>query len=147
MNQALSALRDLARTTKDHEDEPPVFKVSGTIHHPEKWWVMENLEHGESTFDWRTGALLRQALVMHLIEYQSPEDIHFKKKKRKGKGRKTRFTVTRNIDTCLKIAHHVFNHDHQKKQHEMAKKIAKLNKVRGINTKLKVGRVMKLPKA
>jgi hypothetical protein len=59
----------------------------------------------------------------------------------KGGKKHRKFYKAKHGDTPLKVAHKFFDHD----VHEKARKIAKLNNIRGITTHIKAGRVTRLP--
>lgn len=131
-------LHGLVRTDEG-DRRPPVFKIYGNIPFRRHAWVMESIEYQDDppTLYARSGALLRQALNLNVIQFVPGQDVKIRKR---GKGRFHR--VRHNGETCLSIAKAEFDHH----IHQRAKQIARLNDIRSIRKKLKKGRLIKLPR-
>jgi hypothetical protein len=67
------------------ETEPPHFIVRGPIHYSGKTVVMEKTPDFGNAIRNHDGELVRQELVLHLMEYVPPDRVRFKKVK-KGSG-------------------------------------------------------------
>jgi hypothetical protein len=48
---------------------PPPIRIVGAAPHTERTWVIASLDWGETIRDLTTGARLRQAVTLHLLEY------------------------------------------------------------------------------
>jgi hypothetical protein len=140
----------LGRKTEDDE-VPPVFRIFGAIWMQWLPYVLEGVEWGTEPEDQvirdLDTTLLRQELTLHIAEYEDPDQIRFKKRKRAGygtgKGGGTNFPgnvyVVRKGDTLAKIASKVYG------DRSVWKKLGQKNGIRDPNQELKVGREIKLP--
>jgi len=54
---------------------PPPIRIVGAVPHADLTWVIGGLDWGEMLRDLRTGARLRQALTLHLLEYVEEQTI------------------------------------------------------------------------
>lgn len=137
VQKELDKLLTLGRS-RDGDEEPPVFRVSGPIPFSGERWVMESSPEMGESFRAKDGRLLRQALTLSLMEYVKGDRI--KIKRRKGKT-----YTTKKGDTLLKIARKLEPKDNNKESIKYAKEIGKLNKIRDIRKKLKAGIKLRLP--
>jgi hypothetical protein len=138
----------LGRKT-DGDEVPPVFRISGAIHMPWLLWVLEDVEwlDGEEDVIRDTDTtLLRQAVILHVAEYEDPDQIRIKRIRHPfgtGKGGGTNFPGNEYIvhkgDTCNKIAAKVYG------DRTRGKVIADKNNIRDPNKELDPGRSLKLP--
>jgi hypothetical protein len=133
----------LETLTEIEEDgwHPPVIQVRGGIHLAGKKVVLENLELVEPHIrKRRDDRRSRQGIVLHLLEYQTPDQIRVKKKPKRPKRYKTKGRVSvRRVAAILKP------NAGGKEQAAYARRIARLNKIRDVRRKLKPGTVLKLP--
>lgn len=143
----LNSILALTRKAND-ADRPPSFTIQGPFIYSGLEAVMDFPDFGSDPESIRNanGVLLRQALVLKIIEFNDPDAIVFTEHAAGGasgaaaKKKKKKKTVTaKGGQTLLKIAQQQFG-DPKK-----AKEIAKLNGIRDTRKKLKAGRVIKLP--
>lgn len=115
VERELTTLLKLARDfTSDEREPPPVFKVFGPIFFEGKNWVLPEggIELGtEDTIRLEDGTLVRQSLVLHLLEFVNSDVI--KRRKKGGIGRKPGSAKPLSYDTVegdtfLKIANKVY---------------------------------------
>lgn len=144
----LNTLFKLGRDARGDENVPPVFKLYGPIAPiPDgKEWVLG--DNGidldpDSVIRSDGGDLMRQALVLHLLEYVRPDVIRLRHKKRRnertGLGQATPVIYeTRKGDTLESIAVAVF-HDHKK-----WKQIGDLNNLHDPHRILPAGKTLRL---
>lgn len=64
---------------KKDETPPPVFRVFGPIHESGTFFVLEALEFGAVIRD-DDGTILRQELILKLMEYVDPDQIRIRKR-------------------------------------------------------------------
>jgi hypothetical protein len=135
----------LGRNPQDDE-VPPVFRIFGPIHFPWLQWVLENIEWGEEVIRDHDTTLLRQEAILHVAEYEDPDQIRIKRVRHAfgtGKGGGTTFPgneyIVRKGDTLAKIAAKVYG------DRTRWKVLGQKNNIRDPNQELKPGRVIKLP--
>lgn len=92
------------------------------------------------------GTLVRQAMVLKLIEFQDPQDISFRRRRRQGHGKgaigpatPVATVVIREGETLLQVSARIYGNPLK------AGEIGKLNKIRDVRMKLKRGRGLRLP--
>lgn len=136
----------LGRKTDDDE-VPPVFRIFGAIWMQWLPYVLEGVDWGEEVIRDTDTRLLRQELILHVAEYEDPDQIRIKKRKRAGfgtgKGGGTNFPgnvyIVRKGDTLIKIAMKIYG------DRNVWKKLAAKNNIRDPNKELEVGSEIKLP--
>lgn len=133
----LDALVSLGRNVASYDEEPPSFRIYGSIQFQGTLFVMENLEFGDDLRE--DGILYRQALIAHVAEYVSGDILAFQAARAAGgkKKHRGRYTVKKG-DTLYSIAVKIY-HDKSR-----WKDIAQVNGIRDPK-KLKVGRSLNLP--
>jgi LysM domain len=67
--ELLALMQGIKPRGRDVHTTPPI-RLFGAVPHPEKTWVISGIDWGDALRDFSTGARLRQALTLHLIEYQ-----------------------------------------------------------------------------
>lgn len=131
------------------ERVPPVFKVFGPVFFPGKSWVLPadgiDLDAGEIDPIRRRGdgELLRQEVILHLLEFNKPDEIRLRGKKGKeaiGRGIAVGGTVTtKKGDTLHKLAAQLFGDAGEWKA------LGDKNGIADPNRKLPAGKVLKIP--
>lgn len=158
----LNQLHKLVRTP-DGDNRPPTFQVLGPIPFSGRRFVVESIEYGDDVIRGDAGGpdaqkLLRQDLVLNLMQYVPGDDLTFHKRKKKhhhgdgnghgngdghghgdggGGGRHS----ARAGDTAQRVANRYADTDRT----EYAKAIAELNDLRGIRTLIPPGTSLLLP--
>lgn len=132
---------------------PPVFTVSGPIHYPDKHWVLP--EGGVELLDGairRRGdaELVRQPLMLHLLEFVRPDQVRRRPKNKIGVGPAvaieglgqnvvaSRRYIVKAGDTLAKIAAYLYG------DWKRWREIGERNGIRDPNKLLQTGRVLKL---
>jgi LysM repeat protein len=141
------------------ERVPPVFKVFGPVYYEGKSWVLPadgiDLSGGEIETIRRSGngELLRQEVILHLLEFIPPEQIRLRSKKKsktpqhqRGEPARTGGTAfpgksytVREGETLISIAAKLYG------TWEAWKAIGDLNGIADPHRKLPAGKVLKLP--
>lgn len=122
---------------------PPDFIATGPIPYSNTRFQMSMPEWGDGLRS-RSGLLIRQALVLKLVEYNDPTSIRFKKRYKQGLSKDNRVvdappSITLNRPTSLlEIAVEFFHNADE------ATRIGRLNGIDDIRKKLKPGRRIKL---
>lgn len=120
---------------RDRDEEPLAFNVYGPVPFTtNRRFVIESITYDEDSVirDKGNGEILRQDLVVNLLEFVPADRIRIRRKKT--------YRCERG-DTCLKIAHKLYNGHF----HKRARKIADMNDIRSIRKRLKKGRVLRVP--
>lgn len=135
----------LGRNTTDDE-VPPVFRIFGAIWMPWLQWVLEDVEWTDEVIRDTDTTLLRQEVVLHIAEFEDPDEVRIKRVRHPygtGKGGGTNYPTNEYIvhkgDTVKKIAAKVYGDPSRWKV------IADKNNIRDPNKELKPGRIIKLP--
>jgi hypothetical protein len=138
----------LGRNTTDDE-VPPVFRMFGAIHFQWLPWVLESVEWLDGEEDVirdNDTTLLRQAVILHVAEFEDPDQIRLKRIRHAfgtGKGGGTNYPgnqyIVRKGDDLIKIAAKVYG------DRTRWKVLAKKNDIRDPNKELQPGRVINLP--
>lgn len=141
--ESQSVQRDLDKVlrlgrSKDGDEAPPVFRLSGPVPFSGQRWVMESTPEMGDAFRAKDGRLVRQALTLSLMEYVRPDRI--KIKRRRGKT-----YTTKRGDTLVSIAKKLRPHDTNAESLKYAKELGKLNKIRDIRKRLDAGIKLRLP--
>lgn len=74
---------------KDDETPPPVFRVFGPIHESGSYYVLEALEFG-TVIRASDGTVLRQEMILKLMEYADPDEIRLRKRTKTTKPKQGR---------------------------------------------------------
>lgn len=137
----IEQLMNLARSTNGNR--PPDFQIKGPIINSGMRFQMEPVEWVDTPTPIMNngGAILRQALVLHLIEYQNPDTLRFKRQ-RFGKG--AGLVNPSNIilprpETLVQVAARVLDDPGR------AKALGKANGIRDIRKTLPKGTTLRLP--
>lgn len=137
-----SVQRDLDRVlklgrTKDADEAPEPFKLTGPIPFSGEKWVMESTPDFEQTVRSAGGKLIRQVLTLHLMQYVKPDRVKIKKRKQ-GAGQNAPY-VTKQGDTILKIIAKFHPEASRDKLRDYAHDVAKANGIRDIRKRLEPG--------
>jgi hypothetical protein len=149
VERELNTLLKLGRDPNG-ERRPPVFKVYGPVYYPGKAWVLPadgvDLSGGEIPPIRRRGdgELLRQEVIFHLLEFNKPDEIRLRGKKKAieavGRGIAVGGTVTvREGDTLHRLAAQLFGDSGEWKE------LGEKNDIADPNRKLTPGRVLRIP--
>lgn len=157
VEEELRTIFRLGRDVRGDEHRPPVFRLDGPVFFPEKAWVLpaNGIELlPESVIRNSEGALLRQALVLHCLEYVRPDVIRSRRRKKKrkqsqrGNPAKSGGTATpgysyttKKGDTLVSIAKNLYGN------WQMWDEIGRKNDIRDAHRKLPAGIELKLPKS
>jgi hypothetical protein len=118
---------------------PPVFIVRGGIHLAGRRVVLESIEWGVAIRRPQDDKRIRQAAILGLLEFERPDRIKIKRKRRK-------VYITKQGDTLKHIAKHLLGKAAKLDEiKRYAEKIGKLNKIRDINRRLNKGKRLQLP--
>lgn len=147
----LDTLRDLGKPRqgeKGKELPPPIFTVQGPVPYPNERWVLASIALATTAPDIiraRDGRLIRQALILNLLEHVRPDQAQIRRKKRKPSRGKT-YTV-KSGDTWRSIAKRFAEHGASAQEiSKYAKQIARRNGARpDIRQELNVGREVRVP--
>lgn len=139
-----SVQRDLNRVlklgrTKDGDEAPEPFKLTGPVPFSGEKWVMESTPDFGETIRSRNGKLLRQALTLNLMQYVKPDRAKIKKRKRAADT-----YTTKAGDTILKIVAKFHPAASRDKLRDFAHDVAKANGIRDIRKRLEPGTKIKL---
>lgn len=147
VDRELNTLLKLGRDPNG-ERVPPVFKVYGPVYFEGKSWVLPSdgidLSGGEIETIRRhgDGALLRQEVILHLLEYNPPGVIRLRKKRKAGTISANEAVggsyTTRKGDTLHSIAADLLNDAGRWKE------IGAPNGLTDPNRKLPAGKVLKI---
>ncbi len=132
------------------ERRPPVFTVDGPVFYPGKAWVLPpdgiDLAGGEIAPIRRRGdgELLRQEIVLHLLEFVKPDEVRFRGRKKPQIGVSPNIAVggtytTQKGDTLHSIAAHLFRDANEWKE------LGEKNGISDPSRKLPAGRILRIP--
>jgi LysM domain len=149
VERELNTLLKLARDPNG-ERVPPVFKVWGPLYYPGKSWVLPpdgiDMTGGEIPRIRRRGdgELLRQELIVHLLEYVPPEQVRLRNKHKPEGAIGQNVAVggtytTKKNDTLQGIAARQLNDWHRWKE------IGDKNGIADPHRKLPAGLVLRMP--
>lgn len=132
----------LALTRGGDRGRAPDFIATGPIPYSGLRCVMEAPDWGD-TMRGPDGALLRQELTLHLIEFVDPDAIRVTPKKAAAGAlvfdQKKGTVVTKADETLLHVSTRVYGNP------SMAQEIGQLNGIRDVRKKLKAGITLRLP--
>ena len=124
------------------DEEPPVFRLEGSAMFLDRRWVLLETPETTNILRNRDGKLLRQEMTITVMEYVPSDQLDFRRLPKKKVARRIE---AKKGDTINKIAQRLFKKKGKKKMRELAKEMAKLNKIRDRNKVLKEGRTIKVP--
>lgn len=137
---AVVALERMARPQLPDYPQPPIVRVGGAAAHPELEYLIENITWGDAQRDSTSGARIRQAFTLALVQRSDATILVSKPGGRSGGNSKShvkRYTV-KSGDNLMNIAHKFIGSS------KKWRVIAKLNHKKN-SRDIKVGEKIKLP--
>lgn len=139
----LAKLLELGRRS-DGDREPQKFRLKGAVPFggSKRKWVLETTPDFDNEIWSSDGRLLRQGLMLPLMEFEPGDRVKFTRKPKKLPSSYT----TKKGDTLRKIAKDLLPDGTIKEIGDYARAIGKANKIRDIRRELDKGIELKLPK-